>query len=72
MIVTSDRKREAALDAFACWVGIRTLESAASEHCLLCVVKGNSTKFLPVTDELILNDNFMNGKFSLWIIVSMQ
>lgn len=65
MIVTSDRKREAALDAFACRVGIRALKSAASEHCLLCVVEGNGTKFLPVADELILNDNFMNGKFSL-------
>lgn len=50
VIVSSNRKGEAALDTLACRVGIGAFQRAAGEHGFLGIVEGDSAEFLPVAD----------------------
>lgn len=40
-------------------------EGAARKHGLLLLIEANGTKLLPVADQLILHNDFVNGKLSL-------
>ena len=44
---------------------IRALERAASQHRFLRIVEGNGTKFFPVADEVVLDNDFVNSQLSL-------
>lgn len=64
MVVTSNRKGEAARDRLARRV-CGALESTAGEYGFLGVVESNGAEFLPVANQLVLNNDFMYGKFTL-------
>lgn len=67
VVISSNRKRKATLNAFTGRVGIWTLQCAAGEHGLLGIIKGNGSELLPVADELVFNNDFVDSKFSLTI-----
>ncbi len=61
MRISSYCERETAVDlgdrSFEVWA----FEGAARQHRFLRVVEGDSTKLLPVTDEMILNNDLVNS-----------
>lgn len=63
MVISSNGERETARNSFPRPIG--AFKSTARKHGLLGVVKGNGTELLPVADQLILDDDFMNGEFTL-------
>ena len=65
MIISSNREGEAAWDSFTCAIRVGTFQSAAGEHSLLGIIEGNGTKFFPVADQLILDNDLMNREFTL-------
>lgn len=71
VIITSDREGEAALNPLACRIGVGAFQRAAGEHCFLGVVEGNCTELLPVANQLVLDNNFVDGKFALQKEVSI-
>lgn len=60
MIVSPDGKRKAAFDLLIFGFRIRILKGAACEHSFLETVERNGPKLLPITDELILDDDLVN------------
>lgn len=64
--IATNSKRKAAWDSFRWIVVIRTLQRTASEHRLLRAIESDGSEFLPIADELILCDDLMQSKFSLY------
>jgi len=71
VIISSDRKGEAALDPFICRIRVGAFQRAAGKHGFLGIVEGDSTELLPVADQLVLDNDFVDGKFSLQEDVSI-
>ncbi len=65
MIVSSNSEREAAVDGFEVGVVCRAAQRTAREHCFLLLVETDRTELLPVADELIFDDDFMDGELAL-------
>ena len=65
MIVTSYREGEATLDLSINGLGIRILQCATGKHSLLGVVKRNMSKLLPVANQLIFHNDFVDSKLAL-------
>ncbi len=65
VIIPSDGERKAAFDLLIFGFRVWILKRAACEHGLLETVERNGAKFLPVTDELILDDDLMNCQLAL-------
>lgn len=69
--ISADGERETAMDFRVRGLQIRILQGATSQHGLLRAVERDGTKLLPVTDELVFDDNLMNCKFTLSEVVSL-
>jgi hypothetical protein len=64
MVVSLDREAEAAMDLWT--VGrIGAAQCAACQHGFLLLIETNSAEFLPVRNELVFDDNFVDREFSL-------
>lgn len=63
MVISSNGEREAARNSFPRPIG--TFKGTARKHGLLGVVKGDGTELLPVADQLILDDDLVDGEFTL-------
>lgn len=72
MCISANCERETAVDLRICRLEVRILQRAASQHGLLSVVEGDGTEFLPVADQVIFDDNLVNGQFSLRAIESVM
>ena len=66
MIVSFDGKRKAAIDFGVGGMKIRVSQRTTCQHGFLGAVKGNVAKFFPVADQMVFDDNLMNGKFPLF------
>lgn len=65
MIVPPDREGEAALDLRIVRLKVGITQCTTRKHCLLRLIEGNRTKFLPVAHELILHYDLVNGELAL-------
>ena len=65
MIVSFDGKRKAAVDLGVCGMKIRVSQPATRQHGFLETVKGDVTKFFPVADQMVFDNDLMDGEFSL-------
>lgn len=53
------------MNPFTRGIGLGIFQGATSEHGLLGVIEGNSAELLPVADQLVLDNNFVNSEFTL-------
>lgn len=65
MVVPSDCKRKAAFDLLIAGFCVGSLQGATGEHGFLKTVKRNGAKLLPVTDELIFDNDLVDCKLAL-------
>lgn len=65
MIISSNREGKAALNPLASRIRVGTFQCAAGKHGFLGIVEGDSTELLPVADQLVLDNDFVDGKFAL-------
>lgn len=65
MVVSPDGEGETAFDLGVACLQVWITQCTARKHCLLCLVEGDCTKLLPVTDELVLDYNLVDRKLAL-------
>lgn len=65
MIVSFDGKRKAAIDFGVGGMKIRVSQRTTRQHGFLGIVKGDAAKLFPVADQMVFDNNLMNGEFPL-------
>ena len=67
MVVAPDGKRKATLD-FVIGVGAGNFQCTARKHGLLRVVESDCPELLPVADQLVFDNDFVDGKLALELL----
>ena len=65
MVISPYGEGETAFDLGIACLQVWITQCTARKHSLLCLVEGDCTEFLPVTDELVLDYDLVDRKLAL-------
>lgn len=72
VVVSSDGERETAMNLCTISTSRRTPQCTTRKHSLLLLIEANRAEFLPVTDQLVLDNNLMDCKLALFTVRGLQ
>ena len=67
VVISSNRKRETALNLPICSAQVGVLERTTGQHCFLRAVESDRAELLPIADELVFHYYFVDCQFTLCI-----